>query len=120
MDIPEFMYLKVADIPDSIIKQYNLNNKITKDGYVYVRVSQGMYGLPQAGIIAQQLLEKRLNAQGYSQSTTTPGFWTHRWHPISFALTVDDFGVKYAGREHTEHLLATLNKDYKTSSKGDG
>ena len=65
MDRPEFMRLKVADMPDSIITQYNLNDKVTTDGYVYVRVSRGMYGLPQADIIAQQLLEKRLNAQGY-------------------------------------------------------
>ena len=65
MDRPEFMTLKIADMPDSIVKQYDLQDKVTKDRYIYVRVSHGMYGLPQAGIIAQQLLEKRLNAQGY-------------------------------------------------------
>jgi len=27
-----------------------------------------MYGLPQAGILAQELLEKRLHEHGYSQS----------------------------------------------------
>ena len=60
MDRPEFMRLRVADMPDSIVKQYNLQDKVTNDGYVYVRVSRGMYGLPQAGIIAQQLLEKQI------------------------------------------------------------
>ena len=73
-----------------------------------------------AGIIAQKLLEKRLNKQGYSQSTITQGFWTHKWRPISFALTVDDFGVKYVGRKHAEHLLETLNKDYETSHEWAG
>jgi hypothetical protein len=38
-----------------------------------------MYGLPQAGIIVQQLLEKRLVENGYQQITVTPGFWTHDW-----------------------------------------
>eukprot|EP00804_Cyclotella_cryptica_P005268 CCRYP_015775-RH/>CCRYP_015775-RH protein AED:0.43 eAED:0.64 QI:0/0/0/1/0/0/2/0/188 len=50
-----------------------------------------MYGLPQAGIIAQQLLEKRLALKGYRQSSITPGFWKHDWRPISFTLCVDDF-----------------------------
>ena len=117
MDRPEFMRIKIADMLDSIVKQYDLQDKVIKDGYVYARVSRGMYGLPQAGIIAQQLLEKRLNAQRYSQSTITPGFWTHKWRPISFALTVDDFGAKYVGQEHAQHLLATLNKDCETSSE---
>jgi len=33
---------------------------------------------------------------------------------------IDDFGVKYVEREHAEHLLATLNKDYETSTKWEG
>ena len=46
-------------------------------GYLLVRVEKDMYGLPQAGIIVQQLLEKRLQAEGYNQSATTPGYWKH-------------------------------------------
>jgi len=117
---PEYMRLKIDDMPDNVIKQYQLREKSTKDGYVYVEINKGMYGLPQAGIIAQQLLEKRLNAAGYHQSTITPGFWKHDWRPISFALCVDDFGVKYVGEEHAKHLLRTLNKEYKTSSEWEG
>ena len=117
---PEYMRLKIDDMPDNVIKQYQLREKATKDGYVYFEINKGMYGLPQAGIIAQQLLEKRLNAAGYHQSTITPGFWTHDWRPISFALCVDDFGMKYVGEEHAKHLLRTLNKEYKTSSEWEG
>jgi hypothetical protein len=80
-----------------------------------VRVQKGMYGLPQAGIIAQQLLETRLIANRYCQSTVTPGFWKHDWWPIAFALCVDDFGVKYVGIEHAKHLLQALNTHYTTS-----
>jgi hypothetical protein len=36
-----------------------------------------MYGLPQAGIIAQELLTEQLLKAGYTQRTTTPGFWQH-------------------------------------------
>ncbi len=71
-----------------------------------------MYGLPQAGIIAQELLEKRLKIAGYSQSKLTPGYWTHTWRPISFTLVVDDFGVKYINKDDVHHLLNVLKKDY--------
>ena len=79
-----------------------------------------MYGLPQAGIIAQLLLEERLATHGYHQSKTTPGLWTHDTRPISFSLVVDDFGVKYVGDEHAQHLLDTVRKYYKCSCDWDG
>eukprot|EP00804_Cyclotella_cryptica_P021160 CCRYP_001471-RC/>CCRYP_001471-RC protein AED:0.47 eAED:0.47 QI:0/-1/0/1/-1/0/1/0/79 len=79
-----------------------------------------MYGLPQAGIIAQQLLEKMLALKGYWQSSITPGFWKHDWRPISFTLCVDDFGVKYVGIKHAQHLLQTLNEHYESVTRLEG
>ena len=67
-----------------------------------------MYGLPHAGIIAQELLEERLEEDGYHQSKTTPGLWTHETQPLSVSLIVDDLGVKYVGKEHTEYLITSL------------
>jgi hypothetical protein len=60
MKRPEYMRLKITYIPDEIIDQYNLKSLVTQDGYVYCEITKGIYGLPQAGIIAQQLLEKQL------------------------------------------------------------
>eukprot|EP00804_Cyclotella_cryptica_P012520 CCRYP_017704-RB/>CCRYP_017704-RB protein AED:0.24 eAED:0.24 QI:0/0/0/1/0.5/0.33/3/0/909 len=68
---PEYMRLKLADIPAAIIDLYKLRD-IAQDGYVFVCIQKGMYGLPQAGIIAQQLLEQRLQANGYHQSKLNP------------------------------------------------
>ena len=33
--------------------------------------------------------------------------------PISFTLVVDDFGVKYVGQEHADHLIASIRSTYK-------
>jgi hypothetical protein len=107
MEHPEFLQLKLSDIPNTIIDLYKLRD-ITHDGYVFVPIQKGMYRLPQAGIIAQKLLEQRLWANGYHQSKINPGFWTHDWLPICFALCVDGFGVKYVGKEHADHLIQTL------------
>ncbi len=98
MERPEFMRPKISNMPEIIIDQYQLRNKVTKDRSVYVQINRGMYGLPNAGIIAQEQLEKRLNAHGYRQSKLTPGFWKYDWRPICFSLVVDDFGVKYVGK----------------------
>jgi hypothetical protein len=117
---PEYMRLKLSDIPDHIITLYKLNKLATPDGFVYVLIQKGMYGLPQAGIIAQQVLETRLAIKGYRQSSITPGFLKHDWCLISFTLCVDDFGVKYVGIKHAHHLLQTLNEHYETSQDWKG
>jgi len=93
----EYLRLKLGQIPADVIEQYALKEKVTSNGYVYIEVRKGMYGLPQAGLLAHQLLEKRLENHGYSQSKQTPGLWEHEWRPICFSLVVDDFSVKYVG-----------------------
>ena len=107
-------------MPDDVIEHYKLHNVVTPDGYVHCGIQKGMYGLPQAGIIAQQLLAKQLKEHGYSQSETTPGLWMHKWRLITFSLVVDNYGVKYIGEEHTQHLLQTIQKYYQYSVKEEG
>ena len=67
--------MKLELFPPNIIEEYGLRDKVDADGNVFCEVRQGMYGLPQAGIIAQDLLTKRLNKAGYRQSKITPGYW---------------------------------------------
>jgi hypothetical protein len=55
------MRMKISNLPLNFVKAYNLINLATDDGTIYVKIQKGMYGLPQAGICAQNLLEKRLN-----------------------------------------------------------
>jgi hypothetical protein len=70
---PEFAKLKLSDIPAEIVKLYNLEKIATPEGWVYVRVDKGMYGLPQSGSLGHDLLKQRLNAEGYFQSRIAPG-----------------------------------------------
>ena len=64
-----------------------------------------MYGLPQAGNLAQELLEKWLAEFRYTQSKIIHGLWTHAMRPTTFTLVVDDFGVKYTIIEDAKHLI---------------
>ena len=116
----EYMRMHLDTIPEQIIKQYKLKEKADKKGCVYVEIRKGMYGLPQAGIIAQELLEERLNARGYCQSQYTPGLWMHKTRSTKFALVVDDFGIKYESEEDAQHLLDSLTPFYEIKVDKEG
>jgi hypothetical protein len=66
MDLLEYMRIPIKLIPQEIIYQYNLL-PLVSDGHVYIEVKKGTYGLPQAGILAHQLLARRLTIHGYNQ-----------------------------------------------------
>jgi hypothetical protein len=51
----EYMQLKLSDMPEDVSTHYHLLNIATLNGYVYCKIRKGMYGLPQAGIIVQEL-----------------------------------------------------------------
>ena len=120
MDRPEFLRMKIETFPEDVIAHYKLREKVDEKGFLFIRVERGMYGLPHAGIIAQKLLEERLAKHGYHQSDKTPGLWTHIWRPISFSLIVDDFGVKYVGKEHADHLIKILEENYVVDKDWEG
>jgi hypothetical protein len=107
MDRPEYVRMNLSDFPDEIIEEYNLREK-AKDGCVIAECKRCVYGLPQAGILANKYLEKRLNEYGYYQSQHTNGLWSHETRPIQFVLCVDDFGVKYVNKDDVEHLKQAL------------
>ena len=56
---------------------------------------KGMYGLPQAGILAKELLSAFIETHRHHQSNLVHGLWKHKWWPIQFAFVVDVCEVKY-------------------------
>jgi hypothetical protein len=88
------MVINLSSLPQKTIDKYDLLN-LTQDGKVNIEIQKGMYGLPQAGILANELLQRNLAKDGYRPTTHTHGLWTHDTHPISFLLVVDDLGVTY-------------------------
>jgi hypothetical protein len=113
------MVINLASLPQETIEKYDLN-ELAQDGKVYIEIQKGMYGLPQAGILANELLQRNLAKDGYRPTTHTHGLWTHDTRPISLSLVLDDFWVKYVGREHAEHLMTCIKKNYNISSDWNG
>jgi hypothetical protein len=107
---PKYVRIKITDIPEEFILEFDLAGKEDHNGWIYFEILRGCYGLPQAGILANNLLCGHLEKEGYYEAATTPGLWKHKWGPIQFCLIIDNFGVEYVGIEHFNHLLAVLQR----------
>jgi hypothetical protein len=110
LDRYEYMKMLLSLFPQDIINHYGLLDKALK-GYIYMEMCKGMYGLPQAGILANKLLKMRLAKHGYFKQPHTPCFWKHESRLVWFNLAVDDFGIKYIGKEHLQHLYDALRQE---------
>jgi len=115
----EYMRIPVAMLPDEILDHYNLRPLI-HNGHVYVEIQKGMYGLPQAGRIANERLQRFLEPHGYRPVPITPGLWKHDTRDLAFTLVVDDFGVKYTNENDAKHLMSILHQQYKVSEDWTG
>ena len=51
---PEYMKIHISLIREEIIQAYKLWEKVEAKGWVHIRIKKGMYGLPQAGILAYE------------------------------------------------------------------
>ena len=107
-------------IPAHIQTLYNLFTKII-DGHVYAEIRCGMYGLPQAGKLANDQLAQLLLPQNYLPCPVTPGLlWMDTTSDLMFSLDVDDFGVRYTKRCDVERLFTTLRTKYRLTTDWTG
>jgi hypothetical protein len=115
--LPRFEYMKMllSHFPKEIVQKYNFK-ALAIDGWVYIEILKGMYGFKQAELLANQLLQTRLAPFGYYPAHHTPGLWLHKTRPISFTLVVEDFAVKYVGKQHAEHLWNALLRTYELTT----
>ena len=59
MDRYEYIMIQLSMIPQEFVEKYNIAEN-SHNGYIYARVTNGMYGLPQSVRIAHDALVKRL------------------------------------------------------------
>ena len=85
-----------------------------------MEIRNAIYGLPQAGVLANKLLKKRLAPAGYYKMPHNPRLWKHVSRPIAFTLVVDYFGVKYGNKKKADHLVAALKGKCKISKDWTG
>jgi hypothetical protein len=116
LEHPEYMRIHSSLLPQAIIDHYQLDVLIAPDGYVYVRIDGGMYGLKQAGRIANEALVQRLATHDFIQCQHTPGLFRHKSRPIFFTLILDAFFVGYTCQEDADFLISCLRLHYDTKA----
>ena len=71
-----------------------------------------MYGLKQAGIIANQELHAHLKPCGYEPVRHIPGLWHCTYTDSIFTLVVDDFLIQYTDLRNVHHLINALKNKH--------
>eukprot|EP00978_Attheya_sp_CCMP212_P015890 scaffold41124_cov54-Attheya_sp.AAC.2 len=99
---PEFMKIHQSLIPQEVMvmDEYNVEQFLDENGYVYVEITRAIYGLAQSRYLANQDLIKNLAPCEYYPLKCTPGLWHHKTRSIKFSLVTDNFdwtGSKYIG-----------------------
>ena len=119
MPHPEYMSIHCKFIPDDIFHRYQLQDKV-HNNHVYCQINKGMYGLPQAAVLAYDQLCAHLEPAGYIPIPGTSGMFKHVTRPTIFCLCVDDFGIKYYSKDDANHLITTLRAKYDCSVDWEG
>ena len=113
------MKIALDIIPDEIIFQYNLH-AMSPNGWVYMEIRKVLLGLKYACHIENDRLYLNLSNFGYAPVARTPSLWKHTTKNIIFSLVVDNFGVKYVGKENADNMIQALKKLYNIYIYWDG
>jgi hypothetical protein len=108
----QYMRVQQSVIPQEVWDEPRYDIQIAAEGYVYLEIRRGMYGLKEAAIIAFNQLVQKLAPAGYKPLPFTRGLWRHTTKPTTFVLCVDDFGVKYFSKPDAQHLIDTITAHY--------
>eukprot|EP00804_Cyclotella_cryptica_P016513 CCRYP_004725-RA/>CCRYP_004725-RA protein AED:0.38 eAED:0.38 QI:0/0/0/1/1/1/2/0/279 len=93
LDRPEYVRIKLSDIPDDFVQEYSSTTLHTTGMFISVS--------PKASM--------PLNGKRILPIMPQPPRSLHKWRPVLFVLIVDDFGIQYSNHRHAEHLLQAYN-----------
>ena len=99
------MHIPLKTIPQDIIDAYKLTALVNNQGWIFMRIEEGVYSLKQAGIIANQEWVKHISPFGYHHVQHTPGLWVHDNRKTIFSLMVDDFYAQYCSTEDADNFF---------------
>jgi hypothetical protein len=103
----------------TIIEEYDLGKYFINE-MIRLQVNKGIYGLPQAGLLAQNRFIVHIAEHGYIQSDVVPCLFRHATNDVTFVLVVDDFGIKYQNDAGRDYFLDTLKLLYKITIDAKG
>ena len=80
----EYMKIPPSIFTQEILQQYNLQDSVAADGYIYMEIWKVNPGLKQAGRLANDRLTKNLAINGYLPVKHTLSHWRHHTSDLGF------------------------------------
>jgi hypothetical protein len=111
----EYMRMLLSRFPEEIVNKYSIK-ALSINGWVHIEIRKGMYGLKQAGLLANHILQNSLAPFGYYPARPKTCLWLHKTIPVVSSLIVDDFTVKYVGNKNAARLWDPLLRRYKLTT----
>ena len=78
MSIVEYTRAQSEYFPPAIRYRYEIEGLIAADGYLYIKIIKGIYGINQASIIAYNQLISHMEPHGYYPVPFKTGLWEHK------------------------------------------
>ena len=72
-----------------------------------------IYGIKEFGVLDFNKLVKNLTPYGDEPMPHTTRLWSQKTCETTFSLCVNNFGVKYFPKEDANHLINSLQENYK-------
>ena len=107
----QLVRFKAELIPPRAAEHRNLQGLI-HNGFVCAKIKKAWCGLKEAGKIAHDDLVERLAKRGHRKCERAEGLFKHESRDTSFALVVDDFGIKHKKMEDVEHLKKVIGEHH--------
>jgi hypothetical protein len=114
---PEYMMIPFSLIPQAIFDQYDLG-PLVHNGYVYVEINKGMYGLPQAGKIAKYKMTTDWNGNLYCGITLNWDY-TNRTVELSMPgyMLLKPYNVSKSPLQPVPNMLLPLSLNLSMADK---
>jgi len=118
MERPEYLRVTLKQLPEETIEEFSLDQYIDR-GVVYFEVNKGMYGLKQAGLLANDRIVTLFDKHGYKQSKYIPQLFFSEDKSTAFCLVVDDLLIK-ANEANRDKLYECLRTQYEIVTDNTG
>ena len=113
---PEYMRIHSKIISPDIQELYSIDSLIDENGYLYIKIVGGMYGIKQTDVISYNQLFKYMYKHGYYPIPFTTGLWAHYTRRTKCCLHVDDFSVKYIFTSMMQLISSSILRKYLVSA----
>ena len=116
LDKPGYMQISADEIGNELIDLYNMGSYVVNFNgkrFIYFKVVKCLYGHPAAGRLSFIKLKEILEEADFYEHPFVECLFIHKTRNITFALIVDDMGIKYSDEKDLQFLVDVITPHWK-------